>query len=91
MSSMGNSMAPAVPSRAAPTAIHLPESRGLMDSAEMPADQASRKVVVTVDRIRMARAARPRPAFTMMTAMSDSPVKIAAPMPMAYIQVETRP
>ena len=88
---MGKRTAPAVPSRAAPTAIHFPGSRGLTDSAETPADQASRKVVVTVDKIRITRAAMPRPALTMMTATSDSPVKIAAPMPMVYIQVETRP
>ena len=83
--------APAVPAAATAAAVHFPFSFGLRDSAEIPADQASRKVVVTVDKIRMARAAIPRPALTMTAAMSDSPVKIAAPMPMAYIQVETRP
>ena len=61
------------------------------DSAEMPADQASRNVVVTVENTRITRAAMPRPALTMMTAMSYSPVKMAAPMPMTYIQQDTRP
>ena len=33
----------------------------------------------------------PSPAFTIMTAMSYSPVKMAAPMPMTYIQQDTSP
>ena len=32
-----------------------------------------------------------RQALTMMTAMSYSPVKMAAPMPMTYIQQDTAP
>ena len=74
MSSMGNSMAAAVPTAVTATAVHFPLIRALSDSAEMPADQASRKVVVTVDKTRITSAARPRPALTMMTAISLSPV-----------------
>ena len=54
-----------------------------------PPIQASRKVVVTVENTRIISAAMPSPALTMMTAMSYSPVKMAAPMPMTYIQQDT--
>ena len=73
------------------TCLPRPFSLSERDSAEMPEDQASRKVVVTVERTRMRRAAMPRPALTMTTAMSDSPVTMAAPMPMTYIHTEIRP
>ena len=72
-------------------AVFLPLIFPERDSAEIPADQASRKVVVTVENTKITRAAMPSPAFTIMTAMSYSPVKIAAPMPMTYIQQDTRP
>ena len=52
----------------------MPESFFDRLSEEMPALQASRKVVVTVERMRMTSAATPSPAFTMMRAMSPSPV-----------------
>ncbi len=91
ISSMGNRMAPATPTRVVTMATVLPLSFPDRDSAEIPADQASRKVVVTVENTRITRAAMPRPAFTMMTAMSYSPVKMAAPMPMTYIQQDTSP
>ena len=44
------------------------------DSAEIPADQASRNVVVTVDRIRMTSAAAPSPAAARTFAILLSPV-----------------
>ncbi len=93
MSSMLKRAAPSVPMTVTTAAIvfPFPLSRPSRDSAEMPADQASRKVVVTVERIRMIRAATPRPAFAIIPAMSDWPVNSAAPSPITYIQTETRP
>ena len=84
-------MAPAAPMTVTAMAVFFPFSFLERDSAEIPADQASRKVVVTVENTRITSAAMPRPAFTMITAMSYSPVKIAAPMPMTYIQQDTNP
>ena len=74
MSSIGKSIAATVPMTVTTTATHLPESFLERLSEEMPALQASRKVVVTVERMRITSAAMPRPAFTMMRAMSPSPV-----------------
>ena len=91
MSSIGKRMAPATPMTVTTMAVFLPFSLGVRLSAEMPADQASRNVVVTVENTRITSAAMPSPALTMMTAMSYSPVKIAAPMPMTYIQQDTSP
>ena len=88
---MGNRMAPATPTMVTTMAVFFPSSLWDRDSAEIPADQASKNVVVTVEKTRMTRAATPRPAFTIMTAMSYSPVNMAAPMPMTYIQQDTRP
>ena len=87
---MGKHMAAPVPMTVAPMATFLPSIFPERDSAEIPADQASRKVVVTVDRTRITSAAMPRPALTIMAAMSPSPVSMAAPMPMTYIQQDTR-
>ena len=91
MSSIGKRIAPATPMTVTAMAVFLPSSLGVRLSAEIPALHASRKVVVTVENTRMTSAAMPRPALTMMTAMSYSPVKMAAPMPMTYIQQDTRP
>ena len=91
MSSMGNRMAPTVPMTVTAIATCLPFSLAQMLSEEMPALHASRKVVVTVDSTRITSAAMPRPACTMMAAMSLWPVKMAAPMPMRYIQLLTTP
>ena len=91
ISSMGNSIAPTAPMTVTPMAVFLPLIFPERDSAEIPADQASRKVVVTVENTKITRAAMPSPAFTIMTAMSYSPVKMAAPIPMTYIQQDTRP
>ena len=52
---MGNKIAPTTPTTVTPAAVHLPRSWLLRDSAEMPADQASRKVVVTVESTRIKR------------------------------------
>ena len=88
---MGNSIAAAVPMTVTAMAVFLPSSFSERDSAEIPADHASRKVVVTVENTRITSAAMPSPAFTMITAISYSPVKMAAPMPMTYIQQDTSP
>ena len=84
-------MAPSVPMTVTTMAVFLPSSLADRLSAEMPALHASKNVVVTVENTRMTSAAMPSPALTMMTAMSYSPVKIAAPMPMTYIQQDTAP
>ena len=49
MSSMGKRMAPRMPAAVTAMAVGLPWMFLQSDSAEMPADQASRKVVVTVE------------------------------------------
>ena len=91
MSSIGKQMAQTVPMTVTMSAAYLPLIFFDRDSAEMPALYASRNVVVTVERMRMSSAATPRPALTIMSAMSPSPVKMAAPMPMTYIQQLTTP
>ena len=90
-SARGKKTAPAVPTMVTATANHLPFIFDDNDSLETPAEYASRKVVVTVENTMINRPAMPRPAFTMICAISDSPVKMAAPMPMTYIQQETTP
>ena len=50
-----------------------------------PAEKASRKVVVTVDKRTTRIPATPMPAWTMMAAISSCPVNRAAPMPMRNI------
>ena len=68
-----------------------PETGRTMLSLETPAEYASRYVVVTVERMTTPSPATPSPACSMICAMSDSPVRIAAPMPMKYIQQLTSP
>ena len=91
ISSMGNRMAPAIPITVTTTATHFPLIFSPRDSLEIPAEYASRKVVVTVENTMIRRPAIPSPAFTIIWAISDSPVKIAAPIPITYIQQLTRP
>ena len=91
MSSIGKRMAATVPMTATTMAVFLPFSFAERLSAEIPALHASKKVVVTVESTKITSAAIPSPAFTIMTAMSYSPVKMAAPMPMTYIQQDTAP
>ena len=91
ISSIGNKIAATVPMTVTTMAVFLPSSLAERLSAEMPADQASKKVVVTVENTKITSAAMPSPALTMMTAMSYSPVKMAAPMPITYIQQDTSP
>ena len=62
-----------------------------MDSLEIPAEYASRNVVVTVEKTMISRPAILSPAFSKICAMSDSPVNSAAPIPMTYIQQLTMP
>ena len=88
---MGKMIAPATPITVTAMAVFLLLILPGRDSAEIPADHASRNVVVTVEKTRITSAAIPRPALTIITAISYSPVKIAAPMPITYIQQDTRP
>ena len=86
MSSMLNSAASTMPRIVTANAVFLPSKRkrflassgtpelSVSDSAEIPADQASRNVVVTVDRIRMTSAAAPSPAAARTFAILLSPV-----------------
>ena len=95
MSARGRMIAPSVPKAVTISATILPEiflpNGAPMDSDETPALFASKNVVVTVEKMMMIRPAAPMPVFSMICAMSDSPVKIAIDMPMAYIQQLTRP
>ena len=81
MLSIGRKTAPIVPSAVTISATVLPLGFEEIVSKEIPAENASRKVVVTVERITITRAAQPR-----MSEMSVSEVKIAAPIPIRYIQ-----
>jgi hypothetical protein len=70
---MGNAIASAEPITVTATAAHFPEILEERDSAEIPADMASRNVVVTVEKTMMTSPAMPRPARTMICAMSVVP------------------
>ena len=59
---------------------------GKIETADTPAEYASRNVVVTVEKMTMSRPAAPSQAWTMMDAISLSCVSRAAPKPMMYIQ-----
>ena len=61
------------------------------DSLETPAEYASRKVVVTVDSTIIRSPAMPRPALSIICAISVSLVNMAAPIPIRYIQQLTAP
>ena len=91
MLSMLKRTAPAVPRIATTTAASFPLIFGESVSEEIPALNASKKVVVTVERIMITSPAMPSPALTIIEAMSLSPVKIAAPMPIMYIHELTAP
>ena len=91
MSSMGKTMAPAVPITVTATATGFVFRNLLMLPALTPAEKASRNVVVTVEKMIMTRPRIPTPALTMILAMSSVPAKIAAPIPITNIQVLTRP
>ena len=91
ISASGRKIAPTVPMTVTATAASLPFTFAESDSPETPAEYASRKVVVTVENTMIKSPAMPRPAFTMICAISDSPVKMAAPMPIMYIQQLTKP
>ena len=91
ISARGRKIAPTVPIMVTATATHFPLILTDSDSLEIPAEYASRKVVVTVENTIIRSPAMPRPAFTMICAISDSPVKMAAPMPIMYIQQLTTP
>ena len=84
-------MAPMIPITVAATAIHFPLIFLDKDSLEIPADHASKNVVVTVENTIINYPAIPSPAFTMICAISDSPVKIEIPIPITYIQQLTNP
>ena len=67
-------------------ATNLPLILPDRDSLDTPAEYASRKVVVTVENTIISSPATPRPALSIICAISDSPVKMAAPIPIIYIQ-----
>ena len=91
MLSIGKIIAAAVPIIVTATAINFSGSFSQIVLAETPALYASRNVVVTVERINMKSATIPSLAFTIIFAMSVSPVRIAAPIPIMYIQQEIIP
>ena len=91
MSSIGKIIAHMVPITPAVTAAHFSFILDERDTLETPAEKASRKVVVAVESITMRRPITPRPALSIITAISLSPVNIAADIPMMYIQQLTRP
>ena len=88
---MGQITAATVPITVTATAAYLPLILLKMDSKEIPAEYASRKVVVTVEKTMMSSPATPSPALTMISAMSEPSVSMAAPIPIIYIQQLTIP
>lgn len=62
-----------MPMTEAATAAHLLFKPLQMDWAEIPAERASRKVVVTVENMIIRRPAMPMPARTQISAISDVP------------------
>ena len=71
---MGKTIAPTVPMTVTIKATCLPLNLGAMVSAEIPALQASRKVVVTVENTTISRPTTPRPACSRIWAISLWPV-----------------
>ncbi len=89
MLSIGKRIAQTAPITVTITAVHFSDAFAQIVLKEIEALQASRKVVVTVERMITTRAAFPRPALSMICAMSLSFVRIAAPIPIMYIQQDT--
>ena len=72
--SIGYTIAARAPTTVTAMAIYFPFSLWLRVSLEIPAEYASRKVVVTVEKMMISSPTIPRPAFTMIWAISLSPV-----------------
>ena len=89
--SIGYTIAAIVPSTVTTIATCFPFHLFTTVSLEIPAEYASRNVVVTVENTMIRSPAIPRPAFSMICAISYSPVIIAAPIPITYIQQLTIP
>ena len=89
--SIGYTIAATVPITVTTIATCFPFHLLTTVSLEIPAEYASRKVVVTVENTMIRSPRMPRPAFNMICAMSYSPVMIAAPIPITYIQQLTIP
>ena len=79
-------MASAHPTTAATMPQMRPSRRFETDSAETPADCASRNVVVTVENTTTITPTMPKPAWLSTEAMSSEPAKSAEPNPMTNIQ-----
>ena len=60
-------------------------------SLETPAEYASKYVVVTVEKTIIRSPAIPRPAFNIIWSIPAFCAKIAAPIPIIYIQQLTTP
>ena len=87
ISSIGYRIAAMVPTIVTITAMPLLEAPLQMVVLDTPAEYASIKVVVTVEKMITMRPARPRPAFIMMVMMESPPPKIAALRPKVYITI----
>ena len=71
------------------TAAHFSFILEEIDTDETPAEYASKKVVVTVENTIIKSPTTPSPVFNIIWAISYSPVKIAAPIPIIYIKMLT--
>ena len=74
MLSMGYTIAAMVPMAVTISAAHFSGIFSEIETQETPAEYASKKVVVTVENTIIKRPTTPRPAFTIICAMSYSPV-----------------
>ena len=72
--SIGYTIAAIVPMMVTMIAAHFSGIFSEIDTQDTPAEYASRNVVVTVENTMISRPTIPNPAFSMICAMSDSPV-----------------
>ena len=91
ISSIGNNIAATVPITVTAIVTYFPFNFDKIVSLDIPAEYASRNVVVTVENTTIKSPIIPSPAFTIICATSLSPVNIAAPIPIIYIQQLTIP
>ena len=90
MLSMGHIIAATVPKAATTIATTLTLTFSVMDLKDIPAEKASRKVVVTVEKITISIPAIPNPAAIMISARSILFKQSTAPIPIIYMNIDTR-
>ena len=83
-------IAATVPRAATMIATTFADTFFVIDSNETPADHASRNVVVTVEKMIINIPAMPNPAAFMMPARSILFKHSTAPIPIIYMNIDTR-